>query len=309
MIVSKSQRERVERLFSLTRSDRTRVGRIKLLGRGNQSEVIACYGRKNRFLWRDQNKVAVKLFHPSSEKDHDGVEAELTALSILRDHVNGLQVHGWTIHTPLPLFRSNEPSAIVSTVVPGKQLVRSIGQKPTEIVRESLLFKALAAAVRTYWERSGQIYGDFTLKNILCDFTDRRLSLVDPGAPRRIYSCEGISADWFPASRDLAYLLFDTAAQVRSFLLRPYLSRRRLALAASIVRYCLAGHPEDQLALLDEASQCAGIHLRRIHGTGVVGAWRSYVRHQAAQNIEAMLEQLRAEVTATSSNSAVSDGV
>ena len=63
-------------------------------------------------------------------------------------------------------------------------------------------------------------YGDLSFNNILCDVVVKSLSFVDPGGQENGLHCD-VTGRWYPASHDLAYLLYDTGATVKDTLGNP----------------------------------------------------------------------------------------
>ena len=107
------------------------------------------------------------------------------------------------------------------------------------------------------------------------------LSFVDPGMPEPSYLCDEVDRRVYPASRDLAYLMFDVATSERLWFGRPAARRRQRELADRVVHACLGGigSAAAKAALLDEVDACARVHLRRIKASwSLAGTWRRLSR-------------------------------
>jgi hypothetical protein len=164
------------------------------------------------------------------------------------------------------------------------------------------LASTILAALVQYWGDVPRIYGDVNLDNILCEMATRSFSFVDPGMPEKAYLCEGVDKTWYPASRDLAYMLFDIAASVRSSIGHPVARQRQMDL---IERLLLAfveriDSAHEKACLLDELQACTRIHLRRIKANwSPAGIWRLLIRRIASRSIDKILHRVRAADVAT----------
>jgi hypothetical protein len=161
--------------------------------------------------------------------------------------------------------------------------------------------RVLATAMRRYWSAGGNVYGDFNIDNILCDPEKRILALVDPGMPERAFHCPAATRRWYPASRDLAYVLFDTATSIRSSIFRPALRRRQWRLVSGLISaavYDVVSTPSGRESLIQEISDCCQAHLRRINTPwSPRGLVRHVVRFLAAARMNHLLAQLSDEMS------------
>jgi hypothetical protein len=240
----------------------------------------------------------IKLYK-SVAPDHDGVARdEFESLTRLNARLDGSIIDGWSIHTPIPLFRCEQPAGVVMTRVPGRSLnsyLRGAGGANPEVLES--LARAVVAALGRYWEGDRRLYGDIDFNNILCEPATRSLSFVDPGMPEGDYLCEGVTKLWYPASRDLAYMLFEVAVSVRSCLGNRAARRRQKELIERMLRTFAAqiGPAHARICLLDEVHACTRIHLRRIRASwSLAGAWRLLLRQIASRSIDQTMQTLKA---------------
>jgi hypothetical protein len=163
---------------------------------------------------------------------------------------------------------------------------------------------AIVSALRCYWAGDARLYGDLILNNILCDIPSRTLSFVDPGMPERFYLCESAPLSWYPASRDLGFLLFWTASLIRPSIAHPILHARQKLMAATIVRTFLDGlEPARRLCAIAEIEACARLHIARMAvSASPRGVWRCLVKCAAATTITRILYELRATSSGAASN-------
>ncbi len=236
--------------------------------------------------------IVAKLF-----RDRPGVagalDEEFESLALMNDAFRDLEVDGWRVAAPEPLFKRAAPPALIMTSVPGTTL-EDLLQTLSAAERE-VLVRPVSGALAAYWSSSRRIVGDVTLSNILADTTARQLAFVDPGMPDPSFSCSGIPADFSPGSRDLAYLLFDVyATNVRLGLLARRRARTRAAFAAGVVGRHVSDHlaGPDLPAFFAELGGCVARHVARITVGGPLGPWRRYVRRQAAHELTNTLHAL-----------------
>lgn len=271
---------------------------VERLGSGKQSWVFLCRQFKDDSDPHGPRELVVKLYRAAALEDVRVIDREYVAAQLLHQWLDGARLENWTTLAPAPLLNSRDPAALVSTWVPGRPLSEVL-RSPGEVTPDAidLIARVLVGSLHLFWERSGAIYGDLNLKNVLTDLSARTLALVDAGAPRRVYECEAAPRQWYPASRDLAYLLYDTATAIRATAFRPGLRRRQLRLVEAVLscyldEFCA---PSQRSSAVDEIRQCAHIHLGRIACTGgPAGGWRSMVRKTASGTIDTTLARLRA---------------
>ena len=148
------------------------------------------------------------------------------------------------------------------------------------------------------FEKYHQLIGDLDVKNILCDGAARRIYLIDPGAAGEGFECADVDDRFSPASRDLAYLLFETCAtNVRlAFLARRRDSVRRRVdfVAALLTRYLEVFVRRDERgAFAVELRQCADRYTARISTSfSIPGVWRRFVVWKTLKTIDLVISSL-----------------
>src|SRR5207245_11795585 len=75
--------------------------------------------------------------------------------------------------------------------------------------------RTVGAALERCWSVEARIHGDLNFDNLLCDVEGRCLSFVDPGVLDSASLCSEVGRRWYPASRDLAHLLYETGVTVK----------------------------------------------------------------------------------------------
>lgn len=238
-----------------------RQWRIRTLGHGDQGRAYlvaedggAC------------DEIVVKVFAPDRPEVSDAAAGEYEALRWLSRTVDGAAVNGWRILTPRPLFACQRPYALGMTFVGGRSLndVFHAGDVPPQDL--DVLAGVVLEGLRKYWAACGQIYGDLDFNNVLCDPEARTVCFIDPGMPQRTYECAGVSRRWYPASRDLAYVLFDVATSVRLALLNPRAARLQREMVRAMLRRFTGAiaEPASRAEFLAEMLACCRVHLGRI---------------------------------------------
>jgi O-antigen/teichoic acid export membrane protein len=188
---------------------------IEQLNEGAQASVFAARRKDGRPIWQANHELAIKLYKPAARQEAEVVRGQFASLERLHARLNGSS-DGWNVCVPAPLYRCEEPLALVMTLVPGRSLnacLETIDQVPGEALEP--IARAIVAALERCWSSDEQAHGDLNFDNILCDVPGRSLSFVDPGVIESDAHCAGVSRKWYPASRDLAYLLYDSGVTVR----------------------------------------------------------------------------------------------
>ena len=160
------------------------------------------------------------------------------------------------------------------------------------------IVEAVLASLQVLWAQ-GFMYGDLNLKNILYDVKQRKLGFIDPGLPAEYYRCDHVPQEWFPMSRDLAYLLFSVAVSIRSTLGNPASRQRQQRFVSLLVRkYVEAiGSRQQQASLLNEIRLCIETHLDELNGAwSPAGIWRHFVKRITHRSLHRTLGQLVAQV-------------
>jgi hypothetical protein len=185
------------------------------------------------------------------------------------------------------------------TRVSGKPL-KSCLRTANQVTAEALesIADAVIAVMERYWLADGGLYGELNFDNILCDVSQKSLSFVDPGSLEKVFLCDTVSRHWYPASRDLAYLLYDIETSVRATIGNPGARQRQKCLAEKILRAFVkrTGPGYWNQCLLDEIGACAQMHLKRIRASwSPRGIWRLFVRQTASRSIDEILGRLRSD--------------
>jgi hypothetical protein len=289
-------------LQQFTGADNVNGWDIRQLDEGGEAVIYAVRSRGEHEAPLGRNRLVVKLYKDpgaSSGSASGPAYAEFGLLSQLHAAVSGTVVNGWKVSSPVPLHICRLPPAIVMTAVPGKSLLRCL-ESGDDVTPEVLRIapQAVAYAMNQYWPL-GQPYGEFSFDNIVSDFVSRNLAFVDPGLPRTFCACENVSREWFPASRDLAYLLFDTAITVRRTLGNPSARRRKRLFAEGVLRTAIAaaGSYQQRQRLLDEIHACGREYLDVLEPSWKLrGMWHLLLSSVASRQMDAMMIRLRSEL-------------
>lgn len=239
-------------------------------------------------------EMVIKVFKPHIPELQATFRDESTSLRDLHALLNGIAIEGWTVHVPLPIARCDDLPALVMTRVPGDCLTQFVATASPVLIES--IAPVVAGALRRYWSAEGRIYGDLDADNVLCDPASRSVSLVDPGIPEQAHLCPEAPRDWFPASRDLAYLLFDVAASLKLWIKSPARHRMLRHFAACTLGAAIGqmAEPARRHQFIDEIDACCRVHLRRLEFSwSLGGAYRVAVRAAAAWVISRTLRNLR----------------
>lgn len=272
---------------------------VQKLGEGVQSQVFSVAGADGRTLWRNHKRLVVKLYKPGWPQLENVATDEFESLARLAERLNGRSIEGWTLATPIPVERCDDPHALVMTWIPGLPLQRILQTRgPLDAQALESISKAIVAAMEIYWPDEPRIYGDINLENIMCHPAERVLGFVDPGMPEKSYLCESVNTEWFPRSRDLAYMLFDGCVALRATRTQQGRSAQSQLLESVLRRF--VGQTADADArerLLNEIRACARVHLRRIPVShSPASLWRILLRRSLARTIDGILERLASEM-------------
>ncbi|HVS40202.1 MAG TPA: hypothetical protein VMS17_31885 [Gemmataceae bacterium] len=263
---------------------------------GAQAGIFAARRREGRTLRPDHKELAVKLYYPAPRPEANVVRAQFESLAAFHARLNGAAFHGWTIRSAVPLFLCRRPPALVMTMLPGRPLtswLERAGSLSTDALES--IARAVVAAMQRYWSIDGRAHGDLNFDNILCDVETKSLFFVDLGVLESSFLCDGAARRWFPASRDLAYLLYDTAVAVKKLFGRPGAGRRRQELAQRVLRAFLEQiGAADRQSVLDEIAACVRVHLNGLRASwSPRGMWRLLLRRMAARRIDGILRRLK----------------
>jgi len=274
---------------------------IEPLNEGAQASVFAVRTKDRQPVWLAYHDLVVKLYKPTTRKDTQEVRTQFESMSRFHATLAGSTINGWQIHAPVPLYQCDRPFALVMTMVPGRSLNSCLGTA-SQLTMETLesIADTVIAVMERCWSIDAQMHGDFNFDNILCDLDSRSLSFVDPGVRENAFLCDGATRQWYPASRDLAHMLYETAVGVKRTIGNPSFRQRQRCLAESVVRaFTKRVAPADHKnRLLDEIHACTQIHLECLQPSWTPrGLWRILVRQLATRRIDKLLARLRTEQT------------
>jgi O-antigen/teichoic acid export membrane protein/tRNA A-37 threonylcarbamoyl transferase component Bud32 len=254
---------------------------IERIDEGLQADIYATRRRDYRGpVLKTYSSVAIKLYKPAAPLDLELVRRQFESLSRLHAALNGSRVHSWKISIPTPICVCDSPLALVMLVVPGKTLSFWLehGSLPCEVLCS--LPDVIIAAMNRLWS-IGQVHGDLTFDNILCDIRARDLSFVDPGMRTICPLRDDLTARWTPPAHDLAHMLYDVGTSVLSALVNPVAFFRKQAFAESLIRAFIAtiGPSKEKRSQLEEIRACVWVHLMGL-GAGSHSLRKVYQRLQ-----------------------------
>jgi O-antigen/teichoic acid export membrane protein len=269
------------------------------LGDGTYAVVYEVRSKHRRCsLLQGRDSLAIKLFKPTAALNIETLHAECQALTSFSSLMDDRLVFGWRVAVPKPLDVCKFPLALLMTLVPGRNIDvwAMTGENLTAEILDEIA-KVTAAAMREAWA-VGQLHGDLSLQNILCDVEAKQLSFVDPGTRESCGLCNGgITTEWSPAVRDVAHLLFDVGADVK----RSIGNRKARTCRQTFVKIFLQEvieslpTPHHKQRWLEQVRQCADAHLENIAISlrSPRGLWVWLVRLIATRRLDAILMQLR----------------
>lgn len=255
---------------------------IRQIGAGDQAYIYRASTRETG-AGEPAHDVVIKLFRPDRPEVAMAAAEEFESLRRLQELLHDVVIEGWRILTPMPVGRCERPVAVVMDWVPGEPLQSLLASD--EIAGDlGGIGRALAGALQRYWKMDGRIYGDFNLDNVLCDPKRRCISVVDPGMPERSFACTTAPRRWYPASRDLAYILFDTASSLRASLWNRLLRKQQRALVLGLFKANLdrIAMIAGKSAFIAEVDACCRVHLRRIPTSWSPLALRHWIVREVA---------------------------
>ena len=273
---------------------------IETLGEGDQANVHSVRSQSRQRIWQTHRTLVIKLYKPELTPKVEAVRRQFEALSRLRVVLHGHTINGWKISTPAPLYVCVSPLALVMTMVPGRSLTSLLDDADdmTPVVLDSAP-RAVVAAMERCWS-VGQLHGDLNFDNILCDIANRGLSFVDMGLPTNsLLLDDDVPRRWYPASHDLAYMLYDTGMRVKSTIGNPKARLRQQLFAESTLRAFIEtiGPFEEKQRLLDEIEACARVFLKSPCPSSPRALWRMIVKKIAARRIDAILLRLKPQLS------------
>lgn len=269
---------------------------VEQLCEGGQAHIFAVRLHSGRSSAQADTVLVIKLYKLEATPTADLVHAEFESLSRLYTALAGTSMDGWEIFVPAPLHICKSPLALVMTMVPGRPLDLYLGLSKN-LMPEILeaVPRIVVAAMGQYWS-AGKIYGELCFTNILCDTMARRLSFVDPGAPSNAFCCDGVSKQWYPASHDLGYLLYDTQARLKRHLTNPKAWIRERLFTENVLRAHLDPIQsfDERQSFLIEIRACAREHLKKLERPwSARGIWCAFIRQVASRQIDAVINRLK----------------
>ncbi|WP_154071099.1 hypothetical protein [Bradyrhizobium lablabi] len=282
-----------------TRSSIDRGWVVEQLDEGGQAIVYAVTSPNQQPVWQAYRSLVIKLYKPSAAPNVEVVRTQLDALSRLHAAVDGLTINGWKISSPAPLYLCESPLALVMTMVPGRKLDLCLdtGENVTSEVLESAS-RAFVAAMNRYWSIDSNVHGDLSLNNVLCGIVARDLSFVDLGAHEHCLFRDDVPKRWYPASHDLAYMLYGTGITVKATIGHPGALLRRQMFTHGVLRTFIETIKplEEKQRSLDEIEACARAHLKRLAASwSLRGLWYVLIKYIASRRIDTMVGRLKAE--------------
>jgi O-antigen/teichoic acid export membrane protein len=166
----------------------------------------------------ERDDIVVKLYKPQAALKFDRVQEQFTSLLVLHTILNCIQVEGWRLYVPRPLYLSRSPLAFAMTAVPGRAIDACTSAVTPESIRNAA--RAFTGAMERCW-LSGRRHGDLGLSNLLFDLEARTISVIDAGTRESCRTCSEIAK--FPSAQaaDLAHALCDMVRDITDFTGRP----------------------------------------------------------------------------------------
>jgi O-antigen/teichoic acid export membrane protein len=282
-------------LQKLTHSSTESDWDIRPLGEGHQGRIYVVGSRGGTPIWRGHRDLVVKLYKLDGADVADTARQQFDAQARLHSAVNGKSVEGWKTRAPLPLYVSVSPPALVMTMTAGLQICQSLvrDSDPSPGMLDSAA-RAIVTVMRPYWA-DGCLHGDLSFRNILWDRAGRVLSLidVDPTAVAR----NGVPNEWYPASLDLAGVLYDVATDIRTFDRRVASSKWMFAESVLSAFLTTMRAPEEKRRLIEEIRACARAELETLClPWSLRGLYHLIQRRVATRRIDRLLARVLAGV-------------
>jgi len=268
---------------------------IRSLGEGFHGKIYAVGSRGSGPLWQGHRDLVVKLYKPDGPDAADAARRQFDAQAQLHLAVDGKAVDGWKICAPLPLYASASPPALVMTIAAGTNLSRSLAHGsdlPFEMLASAAW--AIVAVMRPYWA-AGRLHGDLSLNNILWDPADRVLSLIDVDTSAGVSVRDGVPKEWYPASLDLAGVLYDVGTDIRTADRRVVSRKRMFAESVLLAFLTTVGAPEEKRRLIEEVRAFARAELEALDlPWSPRGLYRLLQRRVATRRIDWLLARVLA---------------
>jgi hypothetical protein len=268
---------------------------LKAVAQGKQARIYAVVDEAGEAVRLEDAELLAKVYR-SCLSAPDVAREEFHRLERLHGALEGLRINGWAVKVPRPVAVCKTPCALLMTRVPGETVETLMLERRISMEIACAIAEVTASYLSEYWCVMSEIYGDLHLENIVCAPEQGILGFIDPGAPNHpVFSCPDVPARWHPASRDVAYLLFELAtANVKRVLTSPTTYVQQSAFAWTVLeRVVLNGRPQHEAnEFLDEIRACTAVHLGRIDTQGwTKGFWRAWVKVVAARQLTAWLSR------------------
>jgi O-antigen/teichoic acid export membrane protein len=268
---------------------------IRSLGEGFHGKIYTVGSRGGGPLWHGHRDLAVKLYKPDGPAGADMARLQFDAQARLHLAVDGKTVDGWKTRAPLPLYVSASPPALVMTMAAGTNLNKSLAHEsdPSPEMLDSAA-RAIVAVMRPYWA-AGRLHGDLSLRNILWDPADRVLSLIDVDTSAGVSIRDGVPKQWYPASLDLAGVLYDVGTDIRTADRRVVSRKRMFAESVLLAFLTTVDAPEEKRRLIEEVRAFARAELEALDlPWSPRGLYHLLQGHVATRRIDRLLDRVLA---------------
>lgn len=279
---------RAVRTFTKSADDWT----IARLGEGMHAEAFLLTP-KHASSAPSERAIVAKIFKPAAAMTVETVQAQFDTLAELHAALDARTFNGWTIAVPRPLFVSTAALALMMTPVSGKPIEAWCGRGGPNAETWHGAVHAFAAAMRHCWS-SGLRHGDLALQNVLFDFDNKTIALIDAGTPDSCLICNG-GDHHDSALAELGHLVSDIAtddvALMRSAATR---SARKMCVETVLrAHFAACGARLDQRAFVANLRHVAACHLADSikPGRSPTGIWHGYVMRAASRRIDLILDQ------------------
>lgn len=268
---------------------------IRSLGEGRHGKIYAVRSRGSGPLWQGHRDLVVKLYRLDGPAGADTARRQFDAQAWLHLAVDGKTAEGWKTRAPLPLYVSASPPALVMTMAAGTNLDKSLarGSDPPPETLDSAA-RAIVTVMRPYWA-AGHLHGDLSLRNILWCPADRVLSLIDVDTSAGVSVRNGVPKEWYPASLDLAGVLYDVGTDIRTADRRVVSRKRAFAESVLLAFLTTVDAAEGQRRLIEEVRAVARADLEALDlPWSPRGLYRLLQRHVATRRIDRLLARVLA---------------
>jgi hypothetical protein len=182
---------------------------ITWIGGGERGDVFKIEPKEPRLPVCEHQSLVVKLYKSETKREAVAVHAQFNSLGDLHAILDGLQINGWKISIPRPLYVCGSPLALVMTAVPGRSIdvyMQKSDVLTPEVTRSAA--RAFAGAMKHYWS-SGRMHGELGLCNVLFDVEAKTLSFIDALPEENCRTYESMANFSSAAAFDLAFALRD----------------------------------------------------------------------------------------------------